>query len=299
MAWLRIDDGFISNKKIAQLTDLELRVWLRVLCFSAEHRRQRRGLLTTADRREIAGLSKAKVERFRSLGLLDRSGNSGDVAVHDFEQYNPTDNTAAERKRKERERKAGGDVTRDTTRDEERDTGRDPSHMRESPYPYPKDQEQQQHAHPDPDKPEEPAAALEPDTWKILRTDLEMEGWADWQIARAEVDQARAELALTRALAEADTNAGGYAWRLFNTNGSIEKPEPKPTTQINIQAPYKPGKLRYLPAVTAIWNTAPINEREQRARIWLEGFTGNEEEIQAHIDALLARTQTQAPKAAA
>lgn len=299
MAWLRIDDGFISNKKIAQLTDLELRVWLRVLCFSAEHRRQRQGLLTTADRREIAGLSKAKVERFRSLGLLDRSGNDGDMAVHDFEQYNPTDKTAAERKRRERAGKPPHAVTRDRDRDTPRDEGRDPSHMRESPYPYPKEDPTAAGTTGPPPADEQPAAALEPDHWKILKTDLTTEGWAPWQIARAEVDQARAELALTRALTEADTNAGGYAWKLFSAGGTIEKTEPKPTVQINVQAKYQPGKLRYLPAVTAIWNNAPTNERETRARIWLEGFTGDQTEIEAHIDALLARAQSQAPKAAA
>lgn len=134
MGWLRIDDGFISNRKIAALTDGELRLWIRVLCFAAAHRRQRMGRFSRQDRREIPGFSDAKSARFQALGLLDETDELGIVIVHDWEHYNPTDKTAAERKRRERDRRGNPadlpDVTsdshRDTARDDNSDNSRDP-----------------------------------------------------------------------------------------------------------------------------------------------------------------------------
>jgi hypothetical protein len=125
MSWLKVDDGFITNHKIAALSDGELRVWMRVLCFSAAHRRQREGRITRQDRREIAGLSESKVRRFLSLELLDETDEKTTVIVHDFHKYNPVDKTAAERKQRERERRSSPDVTRDTDRDSDRDDIRD------------------------------------------------------------------------------------------------------------------------------------------------------------------------------
>ncbi len=56
-----------------------------------------------------------------------------------------------------------------------------------------------------------------------------------------------------------------------------------PPTAFNQQAPYVPGKLRYLPgAKMSLELTGNLNE----VRWWLEGFTDDEAEIQAHLDAL-------------
>lgn len=50
------------------------------------------------------------------------------------------------------------------------------------------------------------------------------------------------------------------------------------------------AKLRYLPSVQAIWKGSTEEEREKRVRVWLEGFTADEDEIQAHIDSLTERS---------
>lgn len=102
MAWLRLDDGFASHPKIAALTDRELRVWLRVLCYCGSHQDP------TVDeivRREVPGLNVRTVLRYVELELLDPSG--ADFEVHDWPQYQPKDSTGAERQARWRARRYG------------------------------------------------------------------------------------------------------------------------------------------------------------------------------------------------
>ena len=100
MAWLRIDDGFTANAKIAQLTDAEFRVWMRLLCHCASSRDPS---VDSVARREVSGLSSARVKRFLELDLLDRIG--GDYEVHDWANFLPKDGTNAERQARWRARK--------------------------------------------------------------------------------------------------------------------------------------------------------------------------------------------------
>lgn len=102
MSWLRIDDGFASNKKIAALTDRELRVWLRVLCFCARAEDPTVDHLTI---NEVKGLDTRKVARFAELALLDTVGKSHEV--HDWVKYLPRDMTGAERQARWRARRNG------------------------------------------------------------------------------------------------------------------------------------------------------------------------------------------------
>ncbi len=113
MSWLRIDDGFTSNGKIAQLTDREFRVWMRLLCHCA------RSHDPTVDRpamNEVAGLSPQFIARIAALELVDKVG--GTFEVHDWERYQPNDSTGADRQARWRSRRnalSNGRVTAGVT----------------------------------------------------------------------------------------------------------------------------------------------------------------------------------------
>jgi hypothetical protein len=94
MAWLRLDDSFSTHPKILALTDAEFRVWIRLLCHCARHRRS---VVDAATRRELRGLGPRRIARFVSLGLLDELA-PGAYAVHEWTQFQPKDPTAAARK---------------------------------------------------------------------------------------------------------------------------------------------------------------------------------------------------------
>lgn len=85
MSWLRIDDGFAEHYKIAELSDREFRVWLRILCYAARNN-GRAGRLTAAMRREIVGLTPTILKHLLALGLLD-ADIDGIVSVHDWPIY--------------------------------------------------------------------------------------------------------------------------------------------------------------------------------------------------------------------
>lgn len=82
MSWLRIDDGFTANKKVAQLSDGEFRCWMRLLCHCAH---AGDASVTVATVREVATLTKGRVKRYAELGLLDVV--DGGHEVHDWILY--------------------------------------------------------------------------------------------------------------------------------------------------------------------------------------------------------------------
>jgi hypothetical protein len=86
MSWLRIDDGFAEHYKIAELTDREFRVWVRILCYAARNN-GRAGRLTAAMRDQIVGLTPTITTRLVSLGLLDPDEEEGVLAIHDWKLY--------------------------------------------------------------------------------------------------------------------------------------------------------------------------------------------------------------------
>lgn len=109
MPWLRIDDGFTRNSKIAQLTDSEFRVWMRLLCHCAGSRDPS---VDGVSQREVSGLTRARIQRFADLGLIDRENAS--YLVHDWLLYQPKDATNAERQARWR---AKNGVSRAVTRE--------------------------------------------------------------------------------------------------------------------------------------------------------------------------------------
>lgn len=102
MAWLRIDDGFAVHPKIAALTDRELRVWLRLLCYCSRHSDPSVDAVT---KQEVVGLTSAAIRKFAELELLDPAGT--DYEVHDWALYQPKDLTGAERQARWRSRRNG------------------------------------------------------------------------------------------------------------------------------------------------------------------------------------------------
>jgi hypothetical protein len=92
VAWLRIDDGFASHPKIAALTDRQLRIWLRVLCWCGRHEDPTVDAVTI---KEVPGLTPKLIAKYESLCLLDRVAKS--YEVHDWIKYQPKDKTGAER----------------------------------------------------------------------------------------------------------------------------------------------------------------------------------------------------------
>src|SRR6266576_2816884 len=97
MAWLRIDDGFTANSKIAQLTDAEFRCWLRLLCHCAKSQDPS---VDRAAIREVSGLTLARISRYSQLGLLEISNGSqtesgdqtgGVYEIHNWAKYLPKD----------------------------------------------------------------------------------------------------------------------------------------------------------------------------------------------------------------
>lgn len=101
MSWLRIDDGFASHPKIAQLSDKEFRVWMRTLCYCARYQDPTVDHVALG---EVPGLTKAAIMKFSELGLIDPMGAG--LEIHDWERYQPKDATGAERQARWRARNA-------------------------------------------------------------------------------------------------------------------------------------------------------------------------------------------------
>ena len=114
MPWLRVDDGFTENHKIAALTDREFRVWARVLCYAARNH-ERKGHLAAGTLSEIVSITTRIVNKFVSLGLLDPDSERGGYTVHDWAVYNPRDPTNSARQQRWREAHRNDPVTAEIT----------------------------------------------------------------------------------------------------------------------------------------------------------------------------------------
>ncbi len=104
MTWLRIHDGFTQNSKIAQLTDAQFRVWMRLLCYCGSSRDP---TVDSVALREISGLDRRRVRTYLDLGLLDEIGD--DFEIHDWSKYMPKEEQNAARQAKWRGRKRNAD----------------------------------------------------------------------------------------------------------------------------------------------------------------------------------------------
>jgi hypothetical protein len=101
LSWLRIDDRMASHPKIAQLTDREFRIWMRLLSFCAAYQDPSVDKVALS---EVNGLSPVIVTRFAALDLLDIAGDS--YEIHDWTHFQPKDLTGADRQARWRARNA-------------------------------------------------------------------------------------------------------------------------------------------------------------------------------------------------
>lgn len=118
MSWLRLDDAFVSHPKFEGWTTAEKWAFLELMSYCARYRTKGR---VPTDRTLLPRAVTAKLlDRAVAAGWLDRREN-GDLWVHDWTTYNPSDETAAGRMRRYRERNAdrnadrNGDVTEGVT----------------------------------------------------------------------------------------------------------------------------------------------------------------------------------------
>lgn len=209
MSWLRLDDGFAQHPKVADLSDREFRAWVKLLLYCARYRTG--GDITPAALREL-GIGKATKDAFLDVGLLDI--DDGELSVHDWSSYNPSDPSNAERQARFRaKRQAKGNGTSNADRnaisnDPDR-YGNGPSRVGAPARPVPSSPST---ADSSSTSTEDPVpAAVE------LLKDL---GWRDAQIDEAlsvEGDLSRARAWAEHAKAHADTNPGGYALTGFRS----------------------------------------------------------------------------------
>ena len=100
MAWARIDDGFSEHPKTLALKGWgsELGVYMAALCYCA----RRRDPTITIPALRVIGAKPATAARMVELGLWDATPDGW--VIHDWEEYQRVDVTAAERKRRQRSR---------------------------------------------------------------------------------------------------------------------------------------------------------------------------------------------------
>lgn len=198
MSWLRVDDGFTSNAKVAQLTDSEFRVWMRLLCHCA---RSQDPSVDPVARREVNGLTAGRVRRYADLGLLDAVGDHHEV--HDWSDYQPKDSTAAERQARWRSRQA---VTGAVTPAVTEPLPRVRAGARDRPVPP---------------SPEAKSTADGPTAAAVER--LKKAGWSDGQVSAAVLEFGRAIAWLDHAEADPSCQSvGALSWSMFKKGGSPE-----------------------------------------------------------------------------
>jgi hypothetical protein len=100
MSWLRIDDGFTANAKIAQLTDREFRVFFRLLCHCGKSKDPS---VDPAAIKEVPGLTPRLISKLEDIRLLDEIGDQHEI--HNWLQYQPKDSTNADRQARWRARR--------------------------------------------------------------------------------------------------------------------------------------------------------------------------------------------------
>lgn len=100
MSWLRIDDCFTANKKIAPLSDRDFRVWVRLLCHCA---RSQDPTVDNPTISEVSGLNSRRIRVYYEAELLDET--NGVYVVHDWPLFQPKSLQSAERQARYRANK--------------------------------------------------------------------------------------------------------------------------------------------------------------------------------------------------
>lgn len=114
-SWLRLDALLSVNPKIAALTDAEFRAWVLSLC-SAKLQQSEGSWASEAYYRLGLGAYAEHLPALLAAGLLERDDDDL-LVVHDWHEWQPKDETSAERSRRYRDRlkERREAVTRDAT----------------------------------------------------------------------------------------------------------------------------------------------------------------------------------------
>lgn len=115
MSWLRLDDGFCRNRKLARLSDRAFRLHVSALCECASQLTDGAvdaGMLAALPNAPRGRALQSTIQELLDAGLWEENGN--DYAVHDFLDWNPSGSdvrakrdAAKERMRAAREAKTG------------------------------------------------------------------------------------------------------------------------------------------------------------------------------------------------
>lgn len=105
MAWLKVDDGLAEHRKLLLLKRADRWTWMEILCYVA---RQNNGGHVPEGIGSVLKYAKPELlNRYYEIGLLDLEPD-GRYVVHDWDDYNPKDVTAAERMRRYRKKRNDG-----------------------------------------------------------------------------------------------------------------------------------------------------------------------------------------------
>lgn len=86
MTWVRLDDRFTENGKVAELSDKAFRAYVAGLCYSARNLTD--GHLKPSALPGITRGRKACLAELEDAGLIHRNGEGG-YLIHDYLEYNP------------------------------------------------------------------------------------------------------------------------------------------------------------------------------------------------------------------
>lgn len=98
MTWVRLDDEFPENPKIAALTPEAFRAHVLALCYCSRNLTD--GYMPAQVAQMFAG-SKRQVTELAKANLWEPDGNGG-FNVHDYLEYNPTRRYVLEQREKRR-----------------------------------------------------------------------------------------------------------------------------------------------------------------------------------------------------
>ncbi len=217
MTWLRLDDAFAQHPKIIRLSKIQRWIWVEILCYCARFRTE--GRVPAEVREVVPSADKNLLKRLVEVGLLDEDGDAW--KVHDWDEYNPADPTAALRAKRYRDRNANRDGDRDATvTDDVTQTAPRARASTPVPVPSPKVSKSSSAVRQAGDDDDVAKALI-----RLSVDDAQEEAW----LTAYRTDPGRIRSCLRTAQREATTNTGGYLAKLI-ANGS----EPDtPTTNGN------------------------------------------------------------------
>ena len=107
MAWVKLDDSVWSHPKLIGLTDTAHTLWVRTLCWSAEHLTD--GLLPDSVRNLIGQFTDSTAKELVDAGLWEETTNGYEIV--NYLKWNPSAQKVKDNRARDRLRKAKGNET--------------------------------------------------------------------------------------------------------------------------------------------------------------------------------------------